>query len=1142
MLIKPEIAVVVPCYNLGRTLEEAVDSILVQTRPAAEILVIDDGSTDPFTRQVLHRLTRPKTRVATFAHQGVARARNHGVSLTRTPYIVLLDADDVLAPTYLEKLGERLDTNPAIGFVSSDVQAFEGASYRWKPPSTTAVGTLARGSVHISTMFRRSLWDAVGGFDAELPGYEDLDFWLHAIQAGYAGEIVDEPLLFYRIRSESRYRDALEPEIYRHIMRRIIDRHRPLIEAHGLDVLREKEAFLIEIIEYRDGLLLQRDDIRARLRKLDDEIAAFTRELDVRVGSAASAASPAFESLSPAEAMWRSSLQAFFERWRWLVRGTVTLLSDVDSLLDTLPVPRWDSGVPGTIETRLPLRRLDAVRPASQDCVIAILASPTESLDNSLKALISPLKPGGTLLVAVPALQQWQVEETPDRPHPSDFLLRGALARVFPLEAFDVEVAGAVACAIGRLGAHNRVPFRSTSLQTRRTPSGSGIVLAYHRIAELQPDTYRLCVSPRHFRQHMRYLQEYCTVMPLVELCLAARDGALPPRAVAVTFDDGYLDALTHAAPILSAEGVYGTFFVNTERIDEHHEAWHDELERLLHCSTLPPALELQLPNGLVRLDLVSLEQCLHAQQTLHAALWCATAQDRRDVLRQLADASGGPLAPRHERRLLVTDEIQALALMRGCEIGSHSEHHLVLPHFDEATQQTELRSAKLRLEEMLDRPVVSFAYPFGEHDVKLARLVAETPYLLAVTVEAGLVTPSTDPMLIPRLEISDGDETRFAQTLEGLFGHEQIRPVKASAVVVHHNGNGSPECTGIEAADRAWAQNDIRSREEHAAGAVVLSAMPQFLIIDPTSRCNARCVMCPVSFRASGDHGVDLSPAIFEKLTPLLPTATHVNIFSTGEPTIAQDIVPLIDQAKERSGSRTVICMSTNGKWLPTSVLERLLAPRMGLQFSVDGGTKEVFESIRRGIKFEDICRSLDMAKRARGELPYPAFSFSSTISKRNIHDLANIFDLAKRYGINHVYFYEEDPEIPEEESFILEPRDRAVFESQLERINQTGVPYSNGLYFRGRDGLRAVNPPPPANTPPLHCSAPWKVFHQRADGTVRTCCTLRQSMGDLRHQTFDEVWNGEAYMKLRRAFVEESDIPDICYRCTDPLRTFGG
>ena len=269
-----DIAVVVPCYNLGRTVEEAVDSVLMQARPAAEIIVVDDGSSDIATRQVLLRMRRPRTRVVAIRHSGVSAARNHGVGLTRSPYLLLLDADDVLAPNYLEKAGACLDTREELSFVSCAVQAFEGASYIWTPPSLMIIDSLTHGTVHASTMFRRTLWDAVGGFDRELPGYEDMDLWLRALSMGFRGEILDEPLLFYRVREQSRYRQALEPEHYEAAMQAIVAKHQELLASHGLDVLRSKEHFLVQILGHQESLARERDTLRAEDAALTARIEA----------------------------------------------------------------------------------------------------------------------------------------------------------------------------------------------------------------------------------------------------------------------------------------------------------------------------------------------------------------------------------------------------------------------------------------------------------------------------------------------------------------------------------------------------------------------------------------------------------------------------------------------------------------------------------------------------------------------------------------------------------------------------------------------------------------------------------------------------------------------------------------------------
>ena len=193
------------------------------------------------------------------------------------------------------------------------------------------------------------------------------------------------------------------------------------------------------------------------------------------------------------------------------------------------------------------------------------------------------------------------------------------------------------------------------------------------------------------------------------------------------------------------------------------------------------------------------------------------------------------------------------------------------------------------------------------------------------------------------------------------------------------------------------WVANDRRSHDEVERQQLVLSARPQFLIIDPTSRCNARCVMCPVSFRAPGDHGTDLGWSAFDAVSQLLPTASHVNLFSSGEPTIGREVARMIAAARRQAALHAKVWVSTNGKRMPADFLDSVMVPGMGLQFSVDGGTREVFEAVRRGIRFDELRRSLETVRARKGALPYPSLAFSSTMSKRNIHDLANIFRLAR-------------------------------------------------------------------------------------------------------------------------------------------------
>src|SRR5437879_507126 len=97
---QPVVSVIIPCFNQGATLDEAVASVLNQTFTDFEIVIVNDGSTDPFTSELLANYHRPRTRVITTANGGLAAARNTAIRNSRGKYILPLDADDRIAPEY----------------------------------------------------------------------------------------------------------------------------------------------------------------------------------------------------------------------------------------------------------------------------------------------------------------------------------------------------------------------------------------------------------------------------------------------------------------------------------------------------------------------------------------------------------------------------------------------------------------------------------------------------------------------------------------------------------------------------------------------------------------------------------------------------------------------------------------------------------------------------------------------------------------------------------------------------------------------------------------------------------------------------------------------------------------------------------
>lgn len=193
------VSVVIRCYQQGRFLAEAVDSARAQTRPPDEIVVVDDGCTDE-TAAVLASLQDrgPLVVVRHATPQGPAASFNAGVTASLGDLILALDADDALSPRYVELTEQAIRAGADLAY--GGVELF-GAKTGFAEARPFDAGELGVESfLHVSTMFRRSLFEATGGFRPELDrlGLEDWEFWVHAVEQGARGRAVDGCWLRYR--------------------------------------------------------------------------------------------------------------------------------------------------------------------------------------------------------------------------------------------------------------------------------------------------------------------------------------------------------------------------------------------------------------------------------------------------------------------------------------------------------------------------------------------------------------------------------------------------------------------------------------------------------------------------------------------------------------------------------------------------------------------------------------------------------------------------------------------------------------------------------------------------------------------------------------------------------------------------------
>lgn len=194
----PLVSIIIPCYNYGRYLAEAIQSAIEQTYSNIEILVVDDGSNDN-TLEVANAF-EDKIAYIYKVNGGLSSARNAGLKSINGEYVIFLDADDILDPNYVKKtLSEFLKSDrEKLGFVFTQMKLFGRENKVTKYPQFDFDSFILANYAHASAMMRSDLL-AHYHYDENLKtGWEDWDMYLQLIENGYNGVLVDEPLLYYR--------------------------------------------------------------------------------------------------------------------------------------------------------------------------------------------------------------------------------------------------------------------------------------------------------------------------------------------------------------------------------------------------------------------------------------------------------------------------------------------------------------------------------------------------------------------------------------------------------------------------------------------------------------------------------------------------------------------------------------------------------------------------------------------------------------------------------------------------------------------------------------------------------------------------------------------------------------------------------
>lgn len=276
---QPGVTAVIPCHNHGQFVADAIDSVLDQNHPVVEVIVIDDASDDPATVDVLARLKRPRTRVVRVPHGHLAAARNRGIRLVQTPYVLVLDSDDRVEPQYLERTVALLEARPDLGVAGSWMRTFGAAEWIIRPQGGGVVDFLHRNNCPGSAVLRRSCWEECGGYTEELGGdYEDWDYYLKVTSKGWEIGIVPEPLMRYYLAEGSLNLQGWSRRL--ELVEALIRRHAETYRRHVVEAVVGKESIALQRSDALRELLLTEPQLPMPEVTFGDGGMAFAMEVE----------------------------------------------------------------------------------------------------------------------------------------------------------------------------------------------------------------------------------------------------------------------------------------------------------------------------------------------------------------------------------------------------------------------------------------------------------------------------------------------------------------------------------------------------------------------------------------------------------------------------------------------------------------------------------------------------------------------------------------------------------------------------------------------------------------------------------------------------------------------------------------------
>jgi len=302
------------------------------------------------------------------------------------------------------------------------------------------------------------------------------------------------------------------------------------------------------------------------------------------------------------------------------------------------------------------------------------------------------------------------------------------------------------------------------------------VILLYHRVTHLNRDPQLLSVSPENFYDQLKLLREKYNLLRIEEFSeIIDAKKKLPKNAVILTFDDGYADNIHEAVPILESFNSQALFYITTSQIGTDKELWWDELERIFleDHSAFPKSIQCKTTEKSYHFSTGTREDRTDTYNSLHPIIKWSTVEERNRLISELLSQANLGSSGRTTHRLMTKNELIRMNESNAAIIGAHTHNHPALSTLSYEEQTAEISNSKAYLEELLDKKIEYFSYPFGgrsDYNNDSVKVCRENAFKFVCSNFHNQVHSWTDKYQMPRMLVRNWNKELFANQLAKFF------------------------------------------------------------------------------------------------------------------------------------------------------------------------------------------------------------------------------------------------------------------------------------------------------------------------------------------------------------------------------------